>query len=161
MSGGDSWGLPLWSRLGSRAPCGPVARDPASLVWGSRLACRQLLVPSECPPVQASVCSSVEERAWASHVALVAKNPPASAGDTGDAVRSLGQEDLLEEGLATRSSVLARRIPWTEEPGGPQSPHIGWDATEAAAPACVEERAGTEVSGLLGSHFGSDAASLI
>ena len=121
VSGGDSWGLPLWSRLGSRAPCGPVARGPASLVWGSCLACGQLLVPSECPLVQASVCLSVEERAWASQVALVAKNPPASAGDRGDAVRSLGQEDLLEEGLATHSSVLAWRIPWTEEPGGPQS----------------------------------------
>ena len=33
-------------------------------------------------------------------------------------VRSLGQEDLLEKGLATHSSVLAWRIPWTEEPGG-------------------------------------------
>ena len=32
-------------------------------------------------------------------------------------VRSLGQEDL-EEGMATHSSVLAWRIPWTEEPGG-------------------------------------------
>ena len=32
-------------------------------------------------------------------------------------VRSLGQEDPLEEGLATHSSILAWRIPWTEEPG--------------------------------------------
>ena len=30
---------------------------------------------------------------------------------------SLGQEDLLEEGMATHSSILAWRIPWTEEPG--------------------------------------------
>ena len=36
-------------------------------------------------------------------------------------VRSLGREDPLEKGMATRSSVLAWRIPWTEEPGGPQS----------------------------------------
>ena len=36
-------------------------------------------------------------------------------------VQSLGQEDLLEEGTATHSSVLAWRIPWTEEPGGLQS----------------------------------------
>ena len=34
-------------------------------------------------------------------------------------VQSLGQEDLLEEGKATRSSILAWRILWTEEPGGP------------------------------------------
>ena len=36
-------------------------------------------------------------------------------------VPSLGQEDPLEEGMATHSSVLAWRIPWTEEPGGLQS----------------------------------------
>ena len=36
-------------------------------------------------------------------------------------VRSLDQEDPLEEGMATRSSILAWRVPWTEEPGGPQS----------------------------------------
>ena len=32
-------------------------------------------------------------------------------------VRSLGQEDPLEEGMETHSSILAWRIPWTEEPG--------------------------------------------
>ena len=36
-------------------------------------------------------------------------------------VQSLGQEDPLEKGLATHSSILAWRIPWTEEPGGLQS----------------------------------------
>ena len=36
-------------------------------------------------------------------------------------VRSLVQEDLLEEGKATYSSILAWRIPWTEEPGRLQS----------------------------------------
>ena len=36
-------------------------------------------------------------------------------------VRSLGGADLLEEGMATHSSILAWRIPWTEEPGGLQS----------------------------------------
>ena len=35
-------------------------------------------------------------------------------------VQSLGSEDPLEEGMATHSSVLAWRIPWTEEPGGLQ-----------------------------------------
>ena len=38
-----------------------------------------------------------------------------------DAVRSLGWEDPLEKGMATHSSILAWRIPWTEEPGR-QSP---------------------------------------
>ena len=36
-------------------------------------------------------------------------------------VQSLGQEDLLEEGMATHSSILAWRILWTEEPAGLQS----------------------------------------
>ena len=36
-------------------------------------------------------------------------------------VQSLGQEDPLEEGMATHSSIFAWRIPWTEEPGGLQS----------------------------------------
>ena len=36
-------------------------------------------------------------------------------------VQSLGQEDLLEKEMATRSSILAWEIPWTEEPGGLQS----------------------------------------
>ena len=33
----------------------------------------------------------------------------------------MSQEDPLEKGMATHSSILAWRIPWTEEPGGPQS----------------------------------------
>ena len=36
-------------------------------------------------------------------------------------VQSLGQEDPLEMGMATNSSILAWKIPWTEEPGGLQS----------------------------------------
>ena len=36
-------------------------------------------------------------------------------------VPSLGWEDLLEKGMATHSSILAWRIPWTEEPGGLES----------------------------------------
>ena len=48
----------------------------------------------------------------------VVKNPPANAGD----VSSIpGQEDLLEEEMATHSSLLAWRIPWAEEPGGLQT----------------------------------------
>ena len=45
-------------------------------------------------------------------------------------VRSLGQEDPLEKEMATHSSILAWRIPWTEEPGGLQStgsPRVGHD----------------------------------
>ena len=46
----------------------------------------------------------------------------------------LGQKDSLEEGMATHSSILAWRIPWTEEPGGPQSiqsRRVGHDWTYA------------------------------
>ena len=45
--------------------------------------------------------------------------------DVGDVVRSLDQEDPLEERTATHSSILAWRMPWTEAPGGLQSsgPH--------------------------------------
>ena len=47
------------------------------------------------------------------------KNPPANAGDVRDSgSRSLGREDPLKEGMATHSSILAWKIPWTEEPGG-------------------------------------------
>jgi len=54
------------------------------------------------------------------------KNLPNNAGDpedTGDMglVWSLGGEDPLEEGMATHCSILAWRIPWTEEPAGLQS----------------------------------------
>ena len=49
------------------------------------------------------------------------KTPPANAGDVRDPVEFLGWEDLLEEEMATHSSILAWKIPWTEEPGGLQS----------------------------------------
>jgi len=55
---------------------------------------------------------------WASLVVQTIKNPPAMQEIW---VPSLGQEDPLEEGMASHSSILAWRIPWTEEPGGLQS----------------------------------------
>ena len=45
------------------------------------------------------------------------KNLPANSGDFRDEGSILGQEDPLEEGMATHSSILAWRIPWTKEPG--------------------------------------------
>ena len=48
----------------------------------------------------------------------VVKNLPANIGD---AVSILGQEDPLEGEMATHSSILAWKIPWTEEPGRLQS----------------------------------------
>ena len=58
---------------------------------------------------------------WASQVVLMVKNPTANAGDTRDVSLTPGLEDPLEKGMATHSSILARRVPWTEEPGGLQS----------------------------------------
>ena len=46
------------------------------------------------------------------------KNLPDNVGDVGS-IPGLGEP--VEEGMATHSSILARRIPWTEEPGGLQS----------------------------------------
>ena len=55
---------------------------------------------------------------WASLVVHMVKNLPAMWETQ---VQSLGQEDPLEEEMATHFSILAWRIPWTEEPGGLQS----------------------------------------
>ena len=50
------------------------------------------------------------------------KNLPANTGrDTRDLGLISGREDPLEEEMATHSSILAGKIPWTEEPGGLQS----------------------------------------
>ena len=52
---------------------------------------------------------------WASLVVQTVKNLPAIQETQ---VWSLGQEDPLEKGIATHSSILAWRVPWTEDPGG-------------------------------------------
>ena len=49
------------------------------------------------------------------------KNPPAMQEVLEAQVKSLGWEDPLEKEMATHSSILARKIPWTEEPGRLQS----------------------------------------
>ena len=56
---------------------------------------------------------------WSSCDSAV-RNPPA-VQETQGTVGSLGGEDPLEEGMATHSSILAWRTPWTEEPRGLQS----------------------------------------
>ena len=79
-------------------------------------------------PHRLGVLQSLPEVRWpmkslviydgASQVAQMVKNLP-TVQET--QVRSLGQEDLLEKRMATHFSILAWRIPWTEEPGGLQS----------------------------------------
>ena len=60
----------------------------------------------------------------ASHVAPVVKNLPANAGNTRDVGSIPESGRSLEEEMATHSSILFWRIPWTEDPGGLQP--MGW-----------------------------------
>ena len=55
------------------------------------------------------------------------KNLPDNGGNMRQEtqVRSLGQQDPLEKGMATHSSILAWRVPWTEVPGGLRSVGLG------------------------------------
>ena len=78
----------------------------------------------------------------ASQVALVVKNPPANAGDVRMEVQSLGREDPLEEEMATHSSILAWRIPRTDEPGGLQS-----KGSQSQTQLSDSTRAQTEIAG--------------
>ena len=55
------------------------------------------------------------------------KNPPPKQETQ---VQSLGQEDALEKEMATHSSILAWKIPWTEEPGGLQSMRLQKSQTQ-------------------------------
>ena len=57
----------------------------------------------------------------ASLVVLVLKNLPVNTGDLREKGSVPGWVRSLEEGMATHFSILAWGIPWTEEPGGPQS----------------------------------------
>ena len=57
-------------------------------------------------------------RTWASLVAQTVKNLPTMQENW---VQSLGQEDHMEKGMAIHSSILAWRVPWTEEPNDLQS----------------------------------------
>ena len=76
---------------------------------------------------------------WTSLVAQMVRNLPVMWETW---VQSLGQEESLEKGMATHSSILVWRIPWTEEPGGLQSmglQRIGHNwATKHASQDCSE-----------------------
>ena len=75
-------------------------------------------------PRQAPLCMGFSGQEYWSGLPF---SSPGDPSDPGIEPRSpalqgdLGQEDPLEEGVATHSSILAQRIPWTEEPGGLQS----------------------------------------
>ena len=65
------------------------------------------------------VCMCVHS-GWGFPSGSAVKNLPAVQETQEMLVQSLGQEDPLEEGMATHSSIFAWRIPWTAEPGGLQ-----------------------------------------
>ena len=71
-----------------------------------------------------AVCLSPQTNMGASLVAQMVKHLPAMLETW---VQSLSQEELLEQGMATHSSILARRIPWAEEPAG----YSPWGRTES------------------------------
>ena len=90
------------SSAGEESACN--AGDPVSIpVWGQS-------------PREGMGC--LLQYSWASLVSKMVKNLPAIEKTW---VQSLGWEDSLEKGMATHSSILAWRIPWTEEPGKLQS----------------------------------------
>ena len=79
------------------------------------LCCNRYLLISICKHL--NVCY-MPGHVWASLMAQMVRNLPAMPKTQ---VQSLGWEDPLEKGMAIHSSILAWRIPWTEEPGGLQS----------------------------------------
>ena len=81
-------------------------REPTYTVGGS--VNRYEMFTSICEQYQLPSGSAIE-------------NPPAIQKSQEMRVRSLGQEDPLEEGMATHSSIVSWRISWTEEPGGLRS----------------------------------------
>ena len=85
-----------------------------------RISCHIVLLPlhSLCHNAQASPCLGAEANSHGFLVAQMEKNLPAVQETW---VQSLSQEDPLEKAMATHSSILAWKIPWTEEPGGLQS----------------------------------------
>ena len=75
----------------------------------------------------------------ASPMAQVVKNPPVMQETQETWVQSLDWEDPLEEEMETHSSVLARKIPWKEEPGGLWSMGSQRDTTESAEHVCMHK----------------------
>ena len=63
----------------------------------------------------------LKENEWASQVVLAVENPPVSSGDVRDVGWISGSGRSLDQEMATCSSILAWKIPWTEEPGRLQS----------------------------------------
>ena len=89
--------------------------DPGCLTPESRLMVTTSNFDRRGQEVMGSKPCSLVLSPWASPMAQQVENLPAMQEVQ---VRSLGQGDPPEEKMATHSSILARKIPWTEEPGG-------------------------------------------
>ena len=78
---------------------------------------------------------------WASLMAQLVKNLPAIQEIREMQVQSLGWEDPLEQETATHCSILTWKVPWTEEPGEPQSTgsqRVGHDWAQAHSPQLAQ-----------------------
>ena len=138
------WGFPEGSVV-KTLPANDMGSIPGlgrfHMLWSNYVPAQQLLSlcasTTEGPMPQSLHCTTREDTAVRSphavmknspnllqrgafQVALVVK-PVCQCRKCEMWVRSLAWEDLLEEGMATHSSILAWRIPWTEEPGSLQS----------------------------------------
>ena len=103
--------------LGSRRPCF-LSRSARGEGEGAQCAVGRCLWHWVCPPSCFSRESCILDHLGASLGAQMVKKLPAMWETW---VQSLGQEDPLEKGMAPHSSILAWRIPWTEESGRLQS----------------------------------------
>ena len=83
--------------------------------------CAQAGIPRSQTKGEGTSRNGIHRHSSSSCTALVVKNPPAKAGDRRDVGSIPGSGRSPGGGHATHSSVLAWRIPWTEEPGGLQS----------------------------------------
>ena len=87
--------------------------------WVVSYQCSCCFLDTHLASIQADMGNTLSPaRRRASLVAQMVKKLPAMQETQ---LQSLGQKDPLKKGLATHSSILAWRIPWTEEPGGLQS----------------------------------------
>ena len=129
-----------WVWKARRQPCSSTLHTPSGSELGKVLGrehwrwAREWALPSETGhkghkfhffpaslPRSLWVCVCPPGEVFQGAQRLKKKNAPANAGDTGDVGSYLNWEDPLKEEMATPSSILAWKIPWTEEPGGLQS----------------------------------------
>ena len=107
-----------------RCPSASVLGHPSGLMNGVALVAETEAVhgPSiELDPLTKAMLAAALPVSRVSQVAQWERSHLQMQGTQEMQVRSLGREDALEKGMATHSSILTWRIPWTEEPGGLQS----------------------------------------